>query len=61
MNIKLWVAQLRYPYSAGTLAVIWIGSAIMSIVAPDISIILLLGGLAISSLVIAVIGFSSNR
>ncbi len=61
MNIKLWVAQLRYPYSAGTLAAIWIGSAIMAMIAPDISIILLLGGLALSSLVIALVGFTSSR
>lgn len=61
MNIKLWVAQLRYPYSAGTLAVIWIGSAVMAMVAPSISTLLLLAGLAVSSLVIAIIGFSSSR
>lgn len=61
MNIKLWVAQLRYPYSAGTLAVIWIGSAVMAIVAPGISTLLLLAGLAVSSLIVAMIGFGSSR
>ncbi len=61
MNIKLWVAQLRYPYSAGILAVTWIGSAIMAMVAPEISITLLLASLAAVSLLVAAIGFSPSR
>lgn len=61
MNLKSWVAQVRYPYSAGILAIVWIGSAIIATITPNLSVILLLTSLIVMSLAIAIIGFAPSR
>ncbi|HSW37546.1 MAG TPA: hypothetical protein VLG37_04240 [Candidatus Saccharimonadales bacterium] len=63
MNSKLreWVIQLRYPYTAGVVAVMWIGSALLAIIRPEISGQLLVSLVAGTTIIVALIGFSSKK
>jgi hypothetical protein len=60
-NLKEWVVQLKYPYTAGVIALIWIGSALLAIIRPEISTQTLLLLVATSTLIVAFIGFSTGR
>lgn len=60
-DLKEWVVQLRYPYTAGVIAVIWIGSAILAAIRPEISIVLLVSMVAVATVIVATVGFSSGR
>ena len=35
-SLKEWVIQLRYPYTAGVIAVMWIGTALLAMPAGDL-------------------------
>ncbi len=60
-SFRQWVVQLRYPYTAGIIGVIWIGTAVFTMIAPsiDTAILVLLVGAA--TVVVASVGFSSAR
>jgi hypothetical protein len=60
-DLKEWVIQLRYPYTAGVIAVMWIGSALLVMIRPEISITALISMVAVATLIVAAIGFSSSR
>jgi len=60
-NLKEWVIQLRYPYTAGVIAIIWIGAALLAIIRPEVSAEVLISLVALATLVVAFIGFSSGR
>lgn len=60
-SIKKWIVQLRYPYTAGVIAVQWVGAAILAILRPEIDLAVLVVGVAIATLIIAAVGFSSPR
>jgi hypothetical protein len=59
--LKEWVIQLRYPYTAGVIAVMWLGSAALAIIRPELSTEVLISLVAAATLMVAVIGFSSTR
>jgi hypothetical protein len=60
-TLKEWVIQLRYPYTAGVIATMWIGTAMLAILRPEISPQLLISLVAIATLIVAYVGFSSSR
>lgn len=60
-TIREWVIHIRYPYTAGIIAVIWIGSAIFAWLRPEVHPELFVGGAGIATLIIASIGFSARR
>ncbi|MCA9325545.1 hypothetical protein KDA23_05805 [Candidatus Saccharibacteria bacterium] len=61
-NLKQWVLQMRYPYTAGVIALIWIGSALLAIIRPEIPAHILLLLVATATLIIAIVGFTApNR
>jgi hypothetical protein len=60
-DLKEWVIQLRYPYTAGVIAVMWLGSAALAIIRPELSTEVLISLVAAATLMVAVIGFSSTR
>ena len=59
--LKQWVLQVRYPYTAGVLTVMWLGSGTVMLLAPQIYPELLLTLLAFATVFVAYIGFSSRR
>lgn len=60
-SLKEWVIQLRYPYTAGVIAVMWIGTALLAIIRPEVSAQALVTLVAIATLIVALVGFSSRR
>jgi len=59
-TLRDWVLQMRYPYTAGTIAVIWIGSALLAIIRPEISAQILISLVAVATLIVAAVGFSAS-
>jgi hypothetical protein len=55
------ILQLRYPYVAGIIAVMWLGSALVAILKPDMSLELLIGAVAFASIIVALMGFSAPK
>ncbi len=60
-NIKDWLIQIGYPYTAGVIVVIWIGTAVFSFIEPDAPLDVLIGLVALATLMIAAMGFSAKR
>ena len=44
-QLQQWVMQVRYPYAAGIIAVMWIGTAIFAYLKPDVPLEFLVGRL----------------
>lgn len=59
--LKEWVIQIRYPYTAGVIAVMWMGTAVLAIIRPEVSAQLLITLVALATLIIALVGFTSGR
>ena len=59
-TLKEWVIQLRYPYTAGVIALMWIGSALLAIIRSEISGQVLISMVAVATIIVAAVGFSSN-
>jgi hypothetical protein len=55
------IMQLRYPYTAGVIAVMWIGMAILGNIRDDLQIETVISVAAVLTLVVASIGFSSVK
>lgn len=60
-NLKEWVVQLRYPYTALIISTIWTGTAALILVREDSNIEYLLVLVTVATMIIAVMGFSSKR
>jgi hypothetical protein len=58
---RQWVVQLRYPYTAGIIGVVWIGTALFTMVATSIDTAILILLVAGATVVVVAIGFSSAR
>lgn len=59
-DMKGWVIQLRYPYTAGVISVMWIGGAILAITRPELPVPLLVSMVAVATIIIATVGFSGS-
>lgn len=59
-DLKEWVIQLRYPYTAGVIAVMWIGGAILVIIRPELPVPLLVSMISVATIIVALTGFSGS-
>lgn len=59
-DLRSWVIQLRYPYTAGVIAVMWIGSAFLAIIRPELPLPVLVSMIAVATIIIALVGFSGS-
>lgn len=55
------VLLTRYPYTAAVIAIIWLGVAIVAIVRGDVVLEIVLGLLALATLIVAAVGFSAPK
>ena len=60
-QLQQWVMQVRYPYAAGIIAVMCIGTAFFAYLKPDVPLDFLVGSLAVSTIIIAITGLSEAR
>jgi len=60
-SLKEWVIQLRYPYTAGVIALIWIGTAILVMIRNDARVELFIGVNSITTIVVALVGFGGSK
>ena len=59
-TIRDWVIQVRYPYTAGVITVIWSGTALFAVIVPKAHVEVLVVCVALTTLLIARIGFSTG-
>ena len=59
--IKSFLLHIKYPYTAAIISVMWIGIAIIIGLQQNPEVEILVAAVAIASLIIAVIGFSSRK
>jgi hypothetical protein len=55
------VFQVRYPYTAGVIAIIWLGSATLLAITPSLPLQQIVIINSIATIVIAAVGFSTPR
>jgi hypothetical protein len=60
-SLKNIVLQIRYPYTAGVIMVIWLGSAALLANSPNLPIERFVITNCIASVIIALLGFSNPR
>ena len=60
-SLKEWVIQLRYPYTAGVIAVMWLGTAVLAVIRPHAPVEVLILLVAIATIIVAFTGFSTSR
>ncbi len=60
-DFKKLVFQVRYPYTAGVLATIWLGTATLLAIDNSIQLKPLVFADCAASIIIALLGFSSRR
>ena len=58
---KSILAHIKYPYTAGIIAVMWIGTALILALTGGVDFEILVVATAVVSLIIAAIGFSSPK
>lgn len=59
--LKDFLLFIKYPYTGGIIAVIWLGSAGMLALAEDLELLHVIGIDLIATLIIAFIGFSDKK
>lgn len=59
-DLKSWVIQLRYPYTAGVISVMWIGGALLAFIRPELPVPVLVSMIAIATIIIAAVGFAGS-
>ncbi len=52
---------IKYPYTAGIIAIIWIGSAILLAIEPDLPLIRIVIINMLTSVLLAAIGFTGKK
>jgi hypothetical protein len=60
-SIKEWVLQVRYPYAAAVIAIMWVGTAIFVFLSPPVPLEPIIGLLSLATLFVAVVGFTSPK
>lgn len=59
-DMRDWLLQLRYPYTAGVIGVMWLGSAAVAIVRPETPAAVVVVLVAAATLLVAAVGFSAR-
>ncbi len=60
-NLKALLLQIRYPYTAGVLALLWLSTALLLVIEPSLPLKELVVLVALASCFVAVIGFSNPK
>ncbi len=55
------IFQVRYPYTAGVIAIIWLGSATLLAITPTLPLQQIVIINSVATIVIAAVGFSTPR
>ena len=59
--LKDFLLFIKYPYTAGIIAVIWLGSVLMVALADDLNLLEVIVVDLVATLLIALIGFSDKK
>ncbi|MEO5627385.1 MAG: hypothetical protein ABIQ89_00655 [Candidatus Saccharimonadales bacterium] len=59
--LKEFILFIKYPYTAGTIATIWLGSAVLLAINHELPIVAIVIIDMIASVIIAGVGFSSSK
>jgi hypothetical protein len=59
--LKDIIPFVRYPYTAGIVGIIWLGTAVLVACDSDAQVILMLALSVSATIVVALMGFSSSR
>ena len=59
--LKEFLLYLKYPYTAGIIACIWVGSAVMLWLDPKLPVALILSVNAVATLLLALVGFRGKN
>lgn len=59
--LKEFILFIKYPYTAGTIATIWLGSAILMAINHELPIVAMVIIDMAVSVIIAAVGFSSSK
>lgn len=60
-SLKEWVVQLRYPYTAGVIIVIWLGTAALVMLRHDAPVEVFIGVNSLTTIIVALVGFSGGK
>jgi hypothetical protein len=60
-SLKEILLQIRYPYTAGIIAEMWIGLALLASIRVDLELEILICVAAVFTIIVAAIGFSSPK
>ena len=59
--VREFLLFIKYPYTAGIIAIIWLGSAVLVILVKETPLLWVLGSNLITTLVIAAFGFRGKN
>lgn len=59
--LKEFILFIKYPYTAGVIATIWLGSAILMALERDLPIVMMVTINLVVSVIIAAIGFTGKQ
>lgn len=59
--LKEFILFIKYPYTAGVIATIWLGSAVLMAINHELPIVLMVIANMVVSVVIAAVGFSGKQ
>lgn len=59
--LKEFILFIKYPYTAGTIATIWLGSALLMAINHELPIVPMVIIDMVASVIVAAIGFSSAK
>lgn len=59
--LKEFILFIKYPYTAGTIATIWLGSAVLLAISNDLPVVPIVVINMAASVIISAVGFSSSK
>ncbi len=59
--LKEFILFIKYPYTAGTIATIWLGSAVLMAINHELPIVTMVIIDMLASVIISAVGFSSSK
>ena len=59
--VREFLLFIKYPYTAGIISVVWLGSAALLAIEPNLDIIQIMGTSLMATIIIAAIGFRGKQ
>lgn len=59
--LKEFILFIKYPYTAGVIATMWLGTAVLLAISQDLPIVIMMIIVMLSSVVIAAVGFTGKK